>query len=212
MKSSAIRRPHTRVARGGRIVKWKGQVASVAPSLFLVSASVVALSVGTAQSQVISATQNTRAVVSADVDTTITATGAVNLTTSGGPAVLIDTDYSSTAINNGTISGPSSASATGIGVLLDGDLSATGEIINNGTIAINAGSSTGPVAHYDHVAGHRYGTYGSSRSRARSGRPCRCRHPLSDRSHELALCRLRCDRAGDLVRRCHHPGRFLGKG
>lgn len=142
MKVCTVDRARAGVVRGGRVVKWKGRAASVAPSFFLVSVSVTALSVGIAAAEVVSAPQNTRQVFFIDEDNTITSTGAVNLTTSGGPAVVIAPSYSSTFTNNGTISGPSSAAGTGQGLVLDGALNQTGQVINNGTIEINIDSTS----------------------------------------------------------------------
>ncbi|WP_170335453.1 autotransporter domain-containing protein [Ruegeria arenilitoris] len=127
-------------------MKWKGRVASVAPSLFLASVSATALTVGNAQAQVISTPQNTQAVISSDIDATITETGAINLTTAAVAAVEINTNYSSTATNNGTITGPSSGNSFGIGVVLTGNLEASGAIRNNGTINIAANGSSGAAA------------------------------------------------------------------
>ncbi|WP_170406518.1 beta strand repeat-containing protein [Ruegeria arenilitoris] len=133
---------NTHVIRGGRVVKWKGTVASMAPSLFLASVSVAALSVGMATADVISSPQNTQAVFNTDVDHTITTTGSVNLTTSAGYAVVITDDYSSTFTNDGTISGPSAADRVGLGLFLNGDLEESGQIVNNGTIGINVSGSS----------------------------------------------------------------------
>ncbi|WP_152563411.1 beta strand repeat-containing protein [Ruegeria halocynthiae] len=130
------------VIRGGRVVKWKGTVASMAPSLFLASVSVAALSVGMAVADVISSPQNTQAVFNTDEDHTITATGSVDLTTGAGDAVVITDDYSSTFTNDGTISGPATGDQLGIGLLVDGDLEATGQVVNNGSIDIDVNGSS----------------------------------------------------------------------
>ena len=146
MGKGANAHTQTGVVRGGRVMKWKGQVASVAPSLFLASVSVAALSVGIAAAEVISAPQNTRAIFAIDEDNTITSTGAVNLTTGGGPSVEIATDYTSVFTNDGTITGPAATSTLGFGILLDGTLSSTGQIVNNGTINIDANGATNATA------------------------------------------------------------------
>ncbi len=143
-------------SRGGRVVKWKGQIASVAPSVFLASVSVAALSAGIAAAQVISAPQTTQEVVVVDNDITITPTGAINLTTTSGPSLFVVPDYGSTLTNNGTISGPSAGGSVGVGAFFDGQILTSGQIINNGTIDINAmgsGVSAGGLVFDDGVEG-----------------------------------------------------------
>ncbi|MDA7965594.1 autotransporter outer membrane beta-barrel domain-containing protein [Ruegeria sp.] len=128
-------------ARGGRVLKWKGRVASVAPSVFLASVSVAALSVGIATAEVISTQETTQVDFNLDEDNTITSTGSVDLTT-GSTAVLIDTDYTSVFTNDGTIMGPAPSETSGFGVVLNGILSATGQIVNNGTVNIDVNSTS----------------------------------------------------------------------
>ncbi|WP_171208314.1 MULTISPECIES: autotransporter outer membrane beta-barrel domain-containing protein [unclassified Ruegeria] len=138
------------------MVKWKGQIASVAPSVFLASVSVAALSAGIAAAQVISAPQTTQEVVVVDNDITITPTGAINLTTTSGPSLFVVPDFGSTLTNNGTISGPSAGGNVGVGAFFDGQILTSGQIINNGTIDINAmgsGVSAGGLVFDDGVEG-----------------------------------------------------------
>lgn len=125
-----------RVARGGRLIRWKGQVASLAPSLFLASASIAALIAGGATAQVISDQQTTPLDFSNDEDITITSTGSVELTSGAAPAVTISPDYSSTFTNNGTIVAPIPAISQGTGVFVASQLLPGGRIINNGSIEV----------------------------------------------------------------------------
>ena len=145
MINGAAARARPVVVRGGRLTKWKGRVASVSPSLFMASVSVAALSVGIATAEVISTPQTSQVTFGLDEDNTITSTGSVDLTT-GATAVVIDTDYTSVFTNNGTIQGPSPFESSGFGVVLTGALSATGQIVNNGVINIDAAGSTDAAA------------------------------------------------------------------
>ncbi len=118
-----------RLARGGRLVKWKGQVASVAPSLLWVSVST--LTIGNASAEVISTLQDFPAVFNNDEDNTITSTGGVNLTIDGR-AVSVVPDYSSIFTNDGTINAPMGQT----GLFVQGEVLPTGRIVNNGTITV----------------------------------------------------------------------------
>ncbi|MES0827985.1 autotransporter outer membrane beta-barrel domain-containing protein [Ruegeria sp. SCP11] len=122
---------------GGRLFKWKGKIVSAAPAALLAQVSMIALTTGIAQADSISTVLTTPQVTSADEDHEITSTGAVEITSTSAPALTIETDYSSTATNNGTISVTGSAIETATGLLLDGELLETGVLVNNGTIALD---------------------------------------------------------------------------
>jgi hypothetical protein len=122
--------------QGGRLLKFKGKIVSAAPAALLTSVSAVALTLTSVHADEISTVLTTPQTFATDVDHSIIATGAINITDSSTAALTIDTDYSSTFTNDGTISLTGSASDV-TGLYLDGDLLAGGEIINNGTISID---------------------------------------------------------------------------
>lgn len=122
--------------QGGRLFKFKGKVVSAAPAALMVSVSAVALSVTPVQADEISTVLTTPQTFAADVDHSITATGAINIMDSSTAALTIATDYSSTFTNAGTISLTGSASEV-TGIFLEGDLLAGGVINNSGTISID---------------------------------------------------------------------------
>lgn len=142
MKGCAIKRPHTCVARGGRVVKWKGQVASVAPSLFLASVSAAALSVGSVSAEILATATTEPVEFTLDEDNTITSTGSVDLTT-GDRAVTIFFG-NSTFTNNGVIIAPAPGESSGSGINQNGDLTATGRIQNNGVVRVSV-DAPGPA-------------------------------------------------------------------
>ena len=96
---SGSRRP---VARGGRLLKWKGKVASVAPSVFICLVGVGAVLAGISSAQTISEEQDTPLVVTMDEDVIITPTGSIEVGTPSESVISI-TDFSSDFINRGKI-------------------------------------------------------------------------------------------------------------
>ncbi|MES0885088.1 autotransporter domain-containing protein [Roseibium sp. SCP14] len=135
------------MVRGGRLVKRKGGAASIAPSLFLASVSVLALSAGAVLAEEITSTETTPVTFFNDEDNTITSTGEVNLTTGAAPAVTIDLDYSSTFTNEGTVTIEGASIPTATGVFLDGRLEASGQITNNNLIKVEATNGTAANAY-----------------------------------------------------------------
>ena len=130
--------------QGGRLFKFKGKIVSAAPSALLASVSAVALTLTSVHADEISTVLTTPQTFATDVDHSISATGAINITDSSTAALTIDTDYSSTFTNDGTISLMGDASDV-TGLYLDGDLLAGGVINNNGTININVEYDTPEV-------------------------------------------------------------------
>ena len=126
---------------GGRLVKWKGRVASIAPAL--ASVSVIALmTTGAIGQTVIDSVVNTEQVISIDEDITVTADGRIRLHGGSDPAPLyIDVgnasaDYSSVVTNDGEIDLLQSSGVSPAGIWLEGNLSG-GSIINNGDITVD---------------------------------------------------------------------------
>lgn len=123
--------------RGGRLFKWKGQIVSAAPAAMLAQVSIIALAAGVAQADTISTVVTTPQVFTTDANHEITATGAIEITSSIAAALTILPDYSSTFTNNGSISVVATATDTATGLLLDGNLLEGGALINNGTISLD---------------------------------------------------------------------------
>ncbi|MBO9403337.1 hypothetical protein [Shimia sp. R9_3] len=126
------------VARGGRLTKFKGKVASVAPSLFLGTVSLMALSVGVGSAEVVSTARTTPLVSSVDEDHTITSTGSIDVSPlSGSGLVVVNVaDYTSNLTNDGLLSSAEGINRTRAAVDLNGDLS--GSVVNSGTITMGA--------------------------------------------------------------------------
>lgn len=146
----------TRAVRGGRLVRWKGQVASIAPTLAL--ASGVALSAGQLTAEVISTAEDFPVVFSLDEDNTITDTGSVTLTIGSGSAVVTDIDYSSVFTNDGVVRSPAPLAQVGNGVQFLEQVLSTGQVINNGTIEADVDVPNNAFANgflfSEQVAGH----------------------------------------------------------
>lgn len=125
-------------ARGGRLTKWKGQVASIAPSLFLCSASVLAVSAGASLGEVVNGLRTTPLISSVDEDHTITSTGSISINRLPGPALVQVNvaDYSSTVTNAGQLTAPEANVRTRAAIDINGDLSGT--VLNSGTISMGA--------------------------------------------------------------------------
>lgn len=127
--------------RGGRIFKWKGQIVSAAPAALLAQVSMVALMAGDVHADTISNVVTTPQVFSTDADHKVTASGAIEITSSTAAALTITTDYSSTFTNNGTISVTATDTDTATALLLDGNLQQSGALVNNGTISVDVTGS-----------------------------------------------------------------------
>ncbi|MDC0738280.1 hypothetical protein N6L24_08305 [Cognatishimia sp. SS12] len=127
---------------GGRMTKWKGRVASMAPSLFLGTVSVTALMLGEAQAETIDTVETTPRYSAVDEDHTVTSSGAVAVTTLGDDAIVeIDVAaFTSTLTNAGSITADNVGGTTHAGALLTGDLS--GALSNEGTIDINSSGNS----------------------------------------------------------------------
>ncbi len=123
--------------RGGRLFKWKGQIVSAAPAAMLAQVSIIALSAGVVHADTISTVVTTPQVTASNVDHEITSSGAIEITSTTAAALTIATDYSRSAINNGTISVIASDTDTATGLRLDGNLLVGGELVNNGTISLD---------------------------------------------------------------------------
>ena len=126
-------------AKGGRLTKWKGRVASVAPSLFLGSTSILAPVPNDALADTISSPQRVPFVSSVDIDHTVTPSGTVIVDPLIDPALIEINlaDYTSTLTNQGTLSGSAGNSSPHTGILLSGDLS--GQVVNSGGIELGSG-------------------------------------------------------------------------
>ncbi len=134
--------------RGGRMTKWKGQIASAAPMALLATVSIAALSMGAAQARTISTAETTPQIFFADENHTITSTGSVSVTTTSAPAIFIQTDLSNVFTNDGTISVNLSGLGipAAVGLELPARLLSGGEINNNGTIDVQLNSTTAASA------------------------------------------------------------------
>ena len=157
--------------QGGRLFKFKGKVVSAAPAALMVSVSAVALSVTPVQADEISTVLTTLQTFTTDVDHSITATGAINITDPTtaaltlshihGPAIK---DYSSTFTNEGTISLTGISSSPYVnGIYLGGALLAGGEINNSGTISLT-GSASSPYVNGIYLGGGLSGSILNSRT------------------------------------------------
>ncbi|WP_120631862.1 hypothetical protein [Ruegeria sp. EL01] len=127
------------LGRGGRLTKWKGKVASVAPSLLFLSTSVLAISAGSVVlGEVVNVAQSTPLISAVNEDHTITASGAINVNPLLGPGVveINVADYSGTLTNAGQLSSPEGNLRTRSAVDLNGDLS--GVVLNSGAISMSA--------------------------------------------------------------------------
>ena len=127
-------------AIGGRVVKWKGRVASIAPAL--ASVSVIALmTTGAFGQTVINSLVNGEQVILIDDDVTISADGRIRVFGGDDLAALyidvggISADYSSVVTNNGEIDLLQYSGTSPAGIWLEGNL-AGGSIINNGDITV----------------------------------------------------------------------------
>lgn len=126
---------------GGRVVKWKGRVASIAPAL--ASVSVVALmATGAFGQTVFDSLENSEQTIIIDEDITVTADGKVRL--QGGndlaPIYIDVPDYSSVVTNDGSVDVLQNSGTQPGGIWLTGDLSG-GSIINNGEITVDVMNS-----------------------------------------------------------------------
>lgn len=139
-----LRKPvQTRVAKGGRVVKWKGKTASIAPSVFLAIATLGTVSTGIAEAEVVSVQESAPRVFSDDEDNQITSSGAVTVSAATAPAVTVATAYSSSLTNDGTVS--ATASSLAVGLQLNDHLLTLGQVVNNGAIDASVNGGTGNI-------------------------------------------------------------------
>ncbi|WP_170545403.1 beta strand repeat-containing protein [Ruegeria arenilitoris] len=145
-------------ARGGRLTKWKGKVASIAPSLFLCSASVLAVSAGSSLAEVVNGARTTPLISSVDEDHTISNTGSISINRLPGPALVQVNvaDYSSTVTNAGQLTAPEANVRTRAAVDINGDLS--GAVLNSGSITMGASSGDSAVIFGVDVSGNTTGS------------------------------------------------------
>ena len=124
-------------SHGGRLIKWKGRAASIAPAML--SVSLIALSSGMASGQtVISTALTTPQTIATDANVTVTSTGSVTLTNGSDDAIIeIDvSDYTADVLLDGPLTFTSvDAAGSGEGLLLTGDLSGT--VTNNAAITVD---------------------------------------------------------------------------
>jgi hypothetical protein len=123
---------------GGRMTKWKGQAASLAPSLILGTVSATALMVPLAFAETVTTERTTAFVSSVDEDHTITDTGAVRVTPSNDNALVEINlaDYTRTLSNQGTIESTNATGRTQAGIAVNGILS--GAVANSGDVTLQA--------------------------------------------------------------------------
>jgi hypothetical protein len=124
-------------AHGGRLIKWKGRAASIAPAML--SVSLIALSSGMASGQtVISTALTTPQTISTDANVTVTSAGSVTLVNASDDAIIeIDvSDYTADVVLDGPLTFTSVFSADDAeGLWLNGDLSGT--VTNNAAITVD---------------------------------------------------------------------------
>lgn len=128
------------------MTKWKGQVASLAPSLLLGTVSVTALVVAGAQAETVNTAQATALVSAVDEDHTITQDGSITLNPMTDRALveINVTQYNQTLSNQGALSGTNANNRTHVGMGVNGLLAGT--VSNSGSVTL---SSTG-VTSADH--------------------------------------------------------------
>lgn len=149
-------------ASHGRMVKWKGRVASIAPVLASVSA--LALYAGDARAEVvISGHQGTQEYVTVDEDILVTETGDLHLV--GGSdlaAIYVDVaDYTSDMTINGEVTLHLDEQSSAAAISFANDLS--GNLVNTGTItALMTGSDTDLTISGVAVYGDLFGTINNS--------------------------------------------------
>jgi len=131
-------------AQGGRVVKWKGRTASIAPAML--SVSLVALSSGMGYAEtVISTGLTTPQQITTDENVTVTSTGSVTLTDEPDTSIIeIDVDdYTSDFLIDGNLKYTSVGVAQTIsGVSFKDDVSGTltdvsGTLTNNADITLD---------------------------------------------------------------------------
>ena len=134
---SGSRRP---VARGGRLLKWRGKVASVAPSFFICSVGVVGVLAGISSAEIISEEQNIPIVVTMDEDVVITPTGSLKLEEIRAESAIEIKDFSSDFINRGEISAQFATEddVYGSGIRVSGSVGSPGRFENHGVVNATA--------------------------------------------------------------------------
>lgn len=127
---------------GGRMIKWKGCVASMAPSLFLGTVSISALIVAGAQAETVNTARTTALVSAVDEDHTITQNGSINLDpmTDRGLVQINVAQYNQTLSNDGTLAAENVGSGTHVGMGINGVLA--GSVSNSGSIALTSTAVT----------------------------------------------------------------------
>jgi hypothetical protein len=123
----------------GRLLKWKGRVVSVAPGALLASVSAIALSIASVQAEEISTPETDQQTFSINEDHAVTASGSIVIANapSSAAALTVENSYSSTFVNDGTISIEIGTGNVGdvVGVVFTDDFEADARVLNRGTIA-----------------------------------------------------------------------------
>jgi hypothetical protein len=130
---------------GGRMTKWKGRTASMAPALLTVS--VIALGAGMGEAQVVYDEAFTEPqTVTEDVDVTVTEDGSIAITgTTDGAALTIEVDgYTSDVVLNGPLSNTDAVTTDRAAGLRVGQALA-GTVTANSTIDVSAVTNSGSL-------------------------------------------------------------------
>lgn len=122
------------------MTKWKGRVASMAPSLLLGTVSISALVVVGAHAETVNTARTMPLVSAVDEDHTITQDGSINLDPMADRAIveINVAQYNQTLSNDGTLAATNVDSGTHVGMGVNGVLA--GSVSNSGSVTL---SSTG---------------------------------------------------------------------
>ena len=134
-----IRKP---AASGGRLLKWKGKVASIAPSLLVCSLGIIGVigaTTGISSARTISTPETAPIAINTDEDVIITPAGSVIVSGLVESAIAI-AEFASNFINRGEISTTFSTDSDvfGAGIRIFGNVNAPGHFENHGTVRTTA--------------------------------------------------------------------------
>jgi len=120
------------------MTKWKGRVASMAPSLLLGTASATVLFVAGAQAETVNTAQTSALVSAVDEDHTITQDGSITLDPMNDRALveINVAQYNQTLSNRGALSGTNANNRTHVGIGVNGLLAGT--VSNSGSVTLSA--------------------------------------------------------------------------
>lgn len=135
-------------SRGGRMVKWRGRVCSIPPTVVIATIGVFGATTAAVIANTIDTEQTTTQNVPATGDWTITPSGSVSVTgATEATAVEVDASFSGTLRNEGAISATvTQGNDTGDarGIRFDGDV-VGGTAVNTGSITAAAtGAANAP--------------------------------------------------------------------